>query len=97
MLRLVSWERTSAIRLLLGLPILESRLRRAVRGSWLREVSHFGGVWVHASGQMQDPDAMEDLRTLILETERRDQELSQPPSGSDVWSLPTDLGQLPRE
>jgi hypothetical protein len=95
MLRLIRWERTSAIRLLLGLPILESRLRRAVRGSWLHEVSHYGGVWVHASGQLQDAHTMEDLRMLIVETERKDHELSQPPSGSDVWSLPTDLGQLP--
>lgn len=99
MLRLTTWERTSAIRLLLGLPILESRLRRAVRGSWLREVSHFGGIWVHASGQLQDGHAMEDLRSLIVEVERRDRESSQPPSHPDasVWSLPTDLGHLPRE
>lgn len=97
MLRLTSWERTSAIRLLLGLPILETRLRRTVRGSWLREVSHFGGVWVHASGQLQDARTMEDLRMLIIETERREHELSQPPSQSDVWSLPTDLGHLSRD
>lgn len=96
MLRLTSWERTSAIRLLLGLPILESRLRRAIRGSWLREVSHFGGIWVHASGQLQDTHAMEDLRTLIVDIERREHE-SQPPAGASVWSLPTDLGRLPRE
>src|SRR6478672_4026106 len=31
MLRLVHWERTSAVRLLLGLPILESRVRRLTR------------------------------------------------------------------
>lgn len=98
MLRLTSWERTSAIRLLLGMPILESRLRRAVRGSWLREVSHFGGIWVHASGQMQDARAMEELRALIVDVERHDHDsASQPPSGPDasVWSLPTDLGRLP--
>ncbi len=99
MLRLTTWERTSAIRLLLGLPILESRLRRAIRGSWLREVSHFGGIWVHASGQLQDGPAMEDLRALIVEVEHRDRESSHPPSGPDasVWSLPTDMGHLPRE
>jgi hypothetical protein len=102
MLRLTTWERTSAIRLLLGLPILESRLRRAIRGSWLREVSHFGGIWVHASGQLQDGHAMEDLRSLIVEVEHRDRDRdsSQPPSTSgdaSVWSLPTDLGQLPHK
>lgn len=99
MLRLTTWERKSAIRLLLGLPILESRLRRAVRGSWLREVSHFGGIWVHASGQLQDGHAMEDLRSLIVDVERHDRGTSQPPSGleASVWSLPTDLGHLSRE
>lgn len=99
MLRLTTWERTTAIRLLLGLPILESRLRRAVRGSWLREVSHFGGIWVHASGQLQDGHAMEDLRALIVDVERRDRDSSQPPSGADasVWSLPTDMAQLTRD
>ena len=93
MLRLVQWERTSAVRLLLGLPILESRVRRSVRGSWVREVSQFGGVWLHASGQLQDSRAMEDLRTVVVDLERREHE-SQPPSNSSVWSLPTDIGKL---
>jgi hypothetical protein len=99
MLRLASWERTSAVRLLLGLPILESRVRRAVRGSWLRELSHFGGLWLHASGQLQDTEAMEDLRSLVVDIEKRERHDSQPPSTRDgsVWSLPTDLGQLPNE
>ena len=94
MLRLVHWERMSAVRLLLGLPILESRVRRMVRGSWLHDVSHFGGIWLHASGQLQDTHAMEDLRTLVVEIEKREHE-SQPPSGASVWSLPTDVGSLP--
>ena len=81
----------------------ESATDRAVRASWLREVSHFGGIWVHASGQMQDSHAMEDLRMLIVDTESRDRDrdrdASHPASGADasVWSLPTDLGHLPRE
>jgi hypothetical protein len=59
-------------------------------------LSHFGGIWVHASGQLQDTHAMEDLCMLIVDIERREHE-SQPPSGASVWSLPTDLGHLPRE
>jgi hypothetical protein len=94
MLRLVKWDRAPSVRLLLGLPILESRLRRVVRGSWLHEVSAFGGVWLHASGQLQDSDAMEDLRSLVIEIERRESTDSKPPSSGGVWSLPTDLGQL---
>jgi hypothetical protein len=92
MLRLTSWERTSAIRLLLGLPILESRLRRAVRGSWMRDLSYFGGVWLHASGQLQDTHAMEDLRAAVIDIERKD---NVPHSDGSVWSVPTtDLGGL---
>ena len=96
MLRLVHWERASAVRLLLGLPILESRLRRVVRGSWLRDLSHFGGIWLHASGQLQDSQAMQDLRAMVIDIEKREHTDSQPPSssGGGVWSLPTDLGTL---
>jgi hypothetical protein len=99
MMRLASWERTSAVRLLVGLPILESRVRRAVHGSWLHELSHFGGLWLHASGQLQDTHALEDLRTLLIDIERRERPESQPPSSRDasVWSLPTDLGHLPHD
>jgi hypothetical protein len=60
-------------------------------------VSHFGGIWVHASGQMQDARAMEDLRSLIVDIERREHESQSPVSNPSVWSLPTDLGTLPRE
>jgi hypothetical protein len=96
MLRLVKWDRAPSVRLLLGLPILESRLRRVVRGSWLHEVSAFGGVWLHASGQLQDTLAMEDLRSLVIDIEKREATDSKPPSSSTggVWSLPTDLGTL---
>lgn len=97
MVRLVHWERASAVRLLLGLPILESRLRRVVRGSWLRDLSYFGGVWLHASGQLQDSHAMQDLRALVIDIEKREYTDSQPQAQSSsggVWSLPTDVGPL---
>lgn len=94
MMRLVNWEKSSAVRLLLGLPILESRVRRLVRGSWLRELSSFGGLWLHASGQLQDSQALEDLRTLVVDIEKREHD-SRPDSGGAVWSLPTDMGALP--
>jgi hypothetical protein len=96
MLRLARWERKSAVRLLVGLPILESRLRRIVRGSWLHDLSYFGGVWLHASGQLQDSHAMEDLRLLLLEVERREAREERQGANSDasIWSLPTDLGGL---
>jgi hypothetical protein len=92
MLRLVRWERTSAVRLLLGLPILESRLRRQLKSSWLHEVSHFSGVWLHASGQLQDSMAMQDLRALVLDIEKSQSRAAAP--DESMWSLPTDMGHL---
>ncbi len=92
MLRLASWERRSALRLLLGLPLLEAKLRRLTHGSWLHDVSHFGGLWLHASGQLQDSTALQELRSLMMDIERND---SAPPSeGSAIWSVPTDMGKL---
>lgn len=66
MLRLVRWERDSALRMLLGLPLLEAKIRRVVGGLWLCEVSRFGGLWLHASGQLQDTAAMKELRQAML-------------------------------
>lgn len=67
MVRLVAWDRPSSLRLSLGLPLLERSLRRQLRGSWLLEVSHFGGLWLHASTPLQeDPDALRELRALVV-------------------------------
>jgi hypothetical protein len=65
MVRLHQWERRSALRLLLGLPALESRIRRAVRASWLADYSHFGGLWLHASEQVLLDPASGELRRLM--------------------------------
>lgn len=64
--RLFAWERKPALRLLLGLPLLESKVRRTLAGLWLAEVSHFGGLWLHASGQLQESAATADLRHLMV-------------------------------
>lgn len=49
MLQLQGWERQAAFRTMLGLPMLKDRVRRALSGSWLQDVSRFGGLWLHAS------------------------------------------------
>jgi hypothetical protein len=92
MLRLVQWHRASAVRLLLGLPILETRLRRALKGSWVLDVSHFNGLWLHTSGQLQDARAMQELRELVLGIEKMDSKPA--PASAAMWSLPTDMGSL---
>jgi hypothetical protein len=66
MIRLAKWERTSALRVLLGLPLLESKVRKSVRSSWLGELSHFGGLWLHASDKLHDTPAHHELRELLV-------------------------------
>lgn len=65
MVRLHQWERVSALRLLLGLPVLEARIRKLVRATWLADYSHFGGLWLHASEQLHTTPGAQELRGLI--------------------------------
>lgn len=64
--RLCAWERRPALTLLLGLPLLERKIRKAVRGHWVADVSHFGGVWLHASDRLNDTTAAAELRQLLV-------------------------------
>ncbi len=61
MVRLMRWERNSALRLLLGLPLLESKIRKTVRSTWLADYSHFTGLWLHTSDQLQVPEELREL------------------------------------
>lgn len=68
LVRLVRWDHDSALRVLLGLPLLEAKLRRALRSTWLADFSYFGGLWLHSSEQLHaDGDAMSELRHLLRE------------------------------
>lgn len=68
MVRLAQWDRTSALRVLVGLPLLEHKVRKAVRGTWLADFSHFGGLWLHASEQLHgDAAGMGELRDLLMQ------------------------------
>lgn len=66
MVRLHRWERASALKLLLGLPLIESRLRKLVRSTWLADYSHFAGLWLHASEHLHEDPGVEELRELLL-------------------------------
>jgi len=63
--RIFAWDRRPALRLLLGLPLLERKVRKTIRAHWVSEVSHFGGVWLHASERLADTGAATDLRPLL--------------------------------
>lgn len=64
LVRLVSWERDSALRLLLGLPMLEVKVRKSLRATWLADYSHFAGLWLHSSEHLH---RSEELRSLLGE------------------------------
>lgn len=65
MVRLHRWDRASALKLLLGLPLIESRLRKLVRSTWLADYSHFAGLWLHASEHLHEDPGVEELRALL--------------------------------
>lgn len=65
LVRISAWERRPVLRLLLGLPLLERKVRKAIRAHWLSEASHFGGLWLHASEGLADTSADAELRRLI--------------------------------
>jgi hypothetical protein len=67
MIQIASWERISVLRLLLGLPMLEGKVRQAASATWLADVSHFGGVWLNASQELRDSEAIGDLRELMIQ------------------------------
>ena len=64
MIRLTHWHRVSALRVLIGLPLLEGKVRKSVRATWLADVSHFAGLWLHASEQLQLTGELQDLIAL---------------------------------
>lgn len=69
MLHLHAWERQAAFRTMLGLPMLEEKVRRALSGTWLQDVSRFGGLWLHASAQLKGTPAFHDLSAVIMHLE----------------------------
>lgn len=78
---LSAWERKSALRLLLGLPFLERKVRKAVHGLWLAEVSHFGGLWLHASPRLHEAAGADELRKLMVSLTRPPgRKASEPPA-----------------
>jgi hypothetical protein len=66
-IRLVRWNRSASLRLLVSLPLLEARIRKAVGESWLGEVSQFGGLWVHSSSALQGAEVEGDSQWAISE------------------------------
>ena len=61
LVRLTRWERESALRVLLGLPLLEAKVRKTLRATWLADFSHFAGLWLHSSEQIHQAPELHAL------------------------------------
>lgn len=72
MLKLCAWSGHATIRLLLGLPLLEARVRRCLSSHWLADVSFFAGLWLHPSAPVRDPQVLLQLRELLLSLEDKE-------------------------
>lgn len=101
MVRLNKYERDTAARLLLGLPLLENRLRKHARATWMSDFSHFGGLWLHASEQLGN-DGVTELRDMLLQlvppsAPAPGQPAAQGPNGWNASSLPGALASTPSE
>jgi hypothetical protein len=98
MVRLARWQPRTALRMLLGLPILQAKVRRAFRTSWMHDVSHFAGLWLHPSGQFEQGEPMVELRHMIVKLEQIESAWASSgsdPSNQSVWSVPLDLMEPP--
>lgn len=92
MLRISRWIRVPGFRLLVGLPMLEASVSKAVSSSWLAELSHFGGVWLHASSTLHKEIPASELNGVlegIARSAARDE-----PDGRSYWaSLDAESGE----
>ncbi|WP_167772925.1 hypothetical protein [Ramlibacter humi] len=69
LLRLAKWEPRRSVRMLLALPLLEAKARKALEGTWLGEVSIFGGLWLHAASPVRSPAVLSEIHQVIVRLE----------------------------
>jgi hypothetical protein len=67
MIQIRKWDRVSALRLLLGLPMLEAKVRQSVGMTWLADLSHFSGLWLNTSHDLHREQGTGELRELIVQ------------------------------
>lgn len=66
LVHLLEWNGMETLPLLLGLPFLERKLRRALQSHWLADVSAFSGLWLHAPEGMLAAPGSGHLRELLM-------------------------------
>jgi hypothetical protein len=78
-MRLLSWADGKAARLLLGLPILERRVRKALETHWALELSHFSGLWLQATEGVQGAGTAREIRSCLRQLRGADNTLEYDP------------------
>jgi hypothetical protein len=63
---LLQWDRNSVLRVLVGLPLLERKIRQSMAGLWLMDVSILRSVLVRASEAIQQPAPCAELRQTLV-------------------------------
>ncbi|MBC5785207.1 hypothetical protein H8N03_19830 [Ramlibacter sp. USB13] len=63
---LSAWDRNGVLRVLLGLPMLDKKVREAVSALWLADVSAFQGVLLKVTPALQEAPATTELRHLLV-------------------------------
>lgn len=63
---LIAWDRNAVIRVLLGLPLLDKKIRKSVEVSWLADLSVFRGVQLKVAESLHHAHASRELRHLVV-------------------------------
>lgn len=100
MVRMTQWEPRTSLRLLVALPLLETKTRQSLETTWLMDVSHFGGLWIHASSALRSNEVLSEIREAVSRLELgasapRDPDWS-PSVQAELESLPDSLDSRPR-
>jgi hypothetical protein len=66
LVRLLRWDRLAVLRLLIGLPLFETKVRKTLP-AWLTDVSRFGGIWLNTTGELHQIPVLSELRHLVIQ------------------------------
>jgi hypothetical protein len=61
-----AWDRNSVLRVLIGLPMLDKKIRQAASALWLADMSDFQGVQLKVGTALHDPRTSSELRHLLV-------------------------------
>jgi hypothetical protein len=60
------WHREETLRVLIGLPLLEKKVRRAAASVWISDVSTFQGLLVKTAPALQQQGPCSELRQVLV-------------------------------